>query len=167
MEPRPQGGTLGTPALAPAATGAAVAVTAACWGASNPVLKVAAERAARRSRGGGGPGAAAAGGAGLWGEWRERLAEPLFAGALAVNWLGSAVFYVALARGDFAVVGPCCNALGLGFTALAGRALGERGGPGGLRAAAGTALVMAGVLLCCWDAEVRAAGRGEGGAAAA
>ena len=133
-----------------------MAVTAACWGASNPVLKVAAERAARRSRAG-----AAAGG--LWAEWRGRLAEPLFAGALAVNWLGSAVFYVALARGDFAVVGPCCNALGLGFTALAGRALGERGGPGGLRAAAGTALVMAGVLLCCWDAEVRAAGRGEGG----
>ena len=133
-----------------------MAVTAACWGASNPVLKVAAERAARRSRAG-----AAAGG--LWAEWRGRLAEPLFAGALAVNWLGSAVFYVALARGDLAVVGPCTNALGLGFTALAGRALGERGGPGGLRAAAGTALVMAGVLLCCWDAEVRAAGRGEGG----
>lgn len=108
-------------------------LVAALWGVTNPLL----------NRGGAGVDEA---GGGLARRTWHLLTSPGFALPFAANQAGSALYVSLLGAHDLSVVVPVCNALTFAFTAVAARALGERALPA--RAAAGLALIVAGVAVC-------------------
>jgi hypothetical protein len=81
-----------------------------------------------------------------------------------LNQVGSLLYYKTLASSRLTLAVPICNATAMVFSSVTGTLLGERVDRPG-RAAAGVALVLAGVAVCMHSSdEGSAKSVGEGGA---
>ncbi|XP_066060719.1 transmembrane protein 234 [Chamaea fasciata] len=128
--------------MATAGQGAALALVAALWGCTAPLLRAAAaaleqQRDRDRDRG----------------HLRQLLGEFLslslnckYLVPFLLNQAGSLLFYLTLASTDLALAVPLCNSLALVVTLVTGKILGED--IGGKRAVAGMLLTILGVSLC-------------------